>query len=492
MMLLTLAAVTLVHASDGTPSASAPPAPAEPPVTSALVGPASPPTGATEPAPAAPTTADAVPPVPACPAVATLSGAADAWIAAAGAGDAAAFQRADTTLREARQAAEANASTDPACASARADVDARLAATRPPLFLVSPPPPQEVEVRAAALSLKLDDLSSAQTDMPGFTDTAGAYALKPTPKNLPPDPYRLIDFSAYTLDFLEWQVSPTRVGFGIFPHVQVGTTWALWGVGLRNMSFKAHASHDRPFDLALHGSWYQLPTSVLRATYLSAGSTASVVLTKGWSVHGGVTYVDSSATGQLDFGAVQEIASFLLGDKDGESSVVAHARGQFVNARFATDLRLNRRDSIVLQASSTVYAKGQTDAAARKGLDTIGLKDTLSSEGAVPLGESYNVSLAWHWSWEHLNLRLGLGTSNVFGAWLSPSTEFSYRFGGESAWKERRMRKAHKAGEAGKDEKRGRKADRKARKEAEKQRKKDEQERKDAPATPPPGTPAPK
>ncbi|MDP6933892.1 MAG: hypothetical protein QGG40_13290, partial [Myxococcota bacterium] len=55
--------------------------------------------------------------------------------------------------------------------------------------------------------------------------------------------------------------------------------------------------------------------------------------------------------------------------------------------------------------------------------------------------EAYAASLSWQFAWKHSDLRFGLGTSSVPGAWLMQSTDLSVRLGGKVRREERRMRK---------------------------------------------------
>ena len=107
----------------------------------------------------------------------------------------------------------------------------------------------------------------------------------------------------------------------------------------------------------------------------------------------------------------------------------------------ATDYRFNRRDSLILQASAVFWSKVSEvgyDVPPILGLDEVFNKDIGVSS---PVAETYVASLAWQWSWRRTDLRVGVGASNVPGAWLLQTFDLSYRFGGKTRSTERRMNK---------------------------------------------------
>jgi hypothetical protein len=48
-------------------------------------------------------------------------------------------------------------------------------------------------------------------------------------------------------------------------------------------------------------------------------------------------------------------------------------------------------------------------------------------------------SIAWQFSWQHWEARVGAGVSSIPGSWVLNTWELSYRFGGKTRVKERRM-----------------------------------------------------
>ena len=63
-------------------------------------------------------------------------------------------------------------------------------------------------------------------------------------------------------------------------------------------------------------------------------------------------------------------------------------------------------------------------------------------EGAMPISQPDVASAAWQFQWKRAELRVGAGVSSVPGAWLMQSSEFAWRFGGETKRGERKLRQA--------------------------------------------------
>ena len=72
----------------------------------------------------------------------------------------------------------------------------------------------------------------------------------------------------------------------------------------------------------------------------------------------------------------------------------------------------------------------------------------IADSGSSPVTKTYVTSAAWQFSWKKVDLRAGLGFSNVPGAWLIQSTDLSYRFGGKTRRGERKMRRTWKRNKA--------------------------------------------
>lgn len=260
--------------------------------------------------------------------------------------------------------------------------------------------------------------------------------LKPSPFHLPPNPRGQVDFTAYTLEWGEVKVGLANITVGVLPHTQLGTSVPLDVLRIPNATLKVHATEGGPFDIAGYANYYLMPREDFRASYLSTGLLASLEIALPWSIHLGGGYVSVDAEGAADLSTIGRI--FQAGDEP--LMVTWFFRGEAINLTVATDLRLNRRDSIILRGESIVWASSDSnlpDAA----ITFAGLDDAFATQGFVPLDKAAAASISWQFAWEHIEARVGVGVSSAPWGWLLQSTELSYRFGGKTRVRERRQRK---------------------------------------------------
>jgi hypothetical protein len=174
----------------------------------------------------------------------------------------------------------------------------------------------------------------------------------------------------------------------------------------------------------------------MSAGLVGLGVQTSTILSPAWSVHLGATAELFQASGVPDFSRADAWLGTSIGS-DGaliQEHIDAAAEASLVGLRAATDIRLNRRDSIVVQAQSITYydvhvaveAKDAEATAAVEELPDLDRTETLS------LTEAYACSVAWQFSWRRADLRIGLGSSSEPGLWLLQSTELAFRFGGKT------------------------------------------------------------
>ncbi|MFZ5479317.1 MAG: hypothetical protein ACOZNI_21305 [Myxococcota bacterium] len=269
-------------------------------------------------------------------------------------------------------------------------------------------------------------------------DRATIRELRPKHLLLPSNPRGQTDFTAYTLEWGEVRVGIGSVGVGVLPRVQVSTSPVLDVLGAANVSGKIDAVRAGPLDLAVSGTWCGYDGETLDARVLGAGASASLIVAKPWSIHSGVDWTDAEVAGtpQLD-----TFAS-VLGAQTGtdltaaqvtaaEEALELRAHVTAVRARVATDVRVNRRDSLVLQGQAVTWADVDTPDAVQ------GLVSDRT--GPVAVEEAYAASLAWQISWHNVDLRVGAGVSSVPGAWLFNTFDLAWRFGGPTRAEERRM-----------------------------------------------------
>jgi len=311
------------------------------------------------------------------------------------------------------------------------------------------------------LPLALVALASAQ-DPTSTLDTSAAESLgliadedmrklRPLRRRLPANPEAASDFSAYTLEWGEVRLGLASLSVGVLPRTQLGTVPALNALGIYNAQGKFNFIEAGPLNIALQASTYQLPIGDFHAHQSGVGGTASLKLHRAWSVHAGARYDWLGASGMPDLTALPPAIAWLSGDPDlsqtqadlERSGASAEAKGRALTVKAATDIRFNRRDSLVLQGSAMMW--GEVDAGIEQDLPPIlGLDDALRSGEQVSAADSYVASAAWQFSWKRADLRVGGGISSVPGAWLVQSTDFAWRFGGETRRDERHLRTAWK------------------------------------------------
>ena len=275
--------------------------------------------------------------------------------------------------------------------------------------------------------------------------------LRPRASALPPNPHATTDFTAYTLQPGELKVGLLTVGAGILPNVQVTAMPALFLAGVPNISAKVNAIHVGPLNLAITGNRHGLRQETFRAAYTGVGAMASLRVLPAWSLHGGFSYAGLSAKGVpdlcslspllTDIDTIESTCDTITGlnpqpvSASGSSFGIDgnDVYGEIMTVKAATDIRFNRRDSLILQASAVPYARlqvnDQIDVPDIAQLDTV-----LAFDGKVPLSTMYTISAAWQVAWKNVHLRVGVGTSTLPLAWLTQTTELSMRFGGKDRW----------------------------------------------------------
>jgi hypothetical protein len=220
----------------------------------------------------------------------------------------------------------------------------------------------------------------------------------------------------------------------------VGTSVPLDVLGIANVHAKAHITEGGPFDIAPIVAYYALPRADFSARYLQVGGIASIQIAQPWSVHLGGGWSQGTLDGNIDLSDPLSLLWFLDSGAQGDPSFAGDLLDvQTVTARAATDIRFNRRDSIVIQGEAVLWTHIERDDDLWVP-DFLGLEEALKADGWVPLTDAGAASIAWQFAWEHWELRLGAGISSAPGAWLLQSTELSYRFGGKSRVRESRMR----------------------------------------------------
>lgn len=278
---------------------------------------------------------------------------------------------------------------------------------------------------------------------------AGLRWLEPKRGQLGQNPYGITDYTAYTLEFGEWRLGLGSISVGALPRTQVGFSPPLTALGILNGTAKVNLLRLGPVDLAASGQLYRLGVGGFRGQQLGGGGVLSVQVLPPWSLHLSGLYSGFSASGLPDLSdpptLLGLVAPDLAGYQPQVEGVVGDAPLDFsarsFSLRLATDVRFNRRDSLIVQAQGMVWS--QVDSATNPDdlPPLMNLDKALGGSSDAPLRDSYVASAAWQFSWKHADLRIGAGVSSVPGAWLLQSTELAWRLGGATRNSERRMRR---------------------------------------------------
>ena len=275
--------------------------------------------------------------------------------------------------------------------------------------------------------------------------------LKPRRARLPQTPYAHTDFTAYTLEWGELHVGLMGTQAGLLPGVQIGTSTLLNIAGIPNGQLKLRALRTGPLDVAGVVTHYRNDGG-LTARITNAGLMTSLRLTQPWSLHLSGSYLTGSISGLPEPG--DNITSSVLSatgwdlqsvrDDLLEQDIYLDLDAELAVVKVATDIRFNRRDSLILQGQAAVWGRVEADVGELELPSQLGLDSVLEepSSGPIPLSEAYTASLSWQWSWKRAYLRVGGGVSSVQGAWLMQSTEFAWRFGGQTKRNERHLRQS--------------------------------------------------
>lgn len=314
------------------------------------------------------------------------------------------------------------------------------------------PPPSEEETKS--------DFDLENAEKLGNLEKKQLMWLRPLPERFEQNPYLHVDFTSYCLEWGEVQVGLNTIKAGIVPRTQIGTSLPMWAIGLQNFDAKVNILRLGAFDLALEGNSISLPTPDFRMSLTGGGLSTSIRILEPWTFHLGTQYMAFSAQGLPD---LDQINPFILQMSDVNADeyrdeLAADGVGFDINAnvitvRMATDIRINRRDSWIIQAQGIIWHSIDSSSNFNDSDDIPKFLNAdeifaLESEGFSDITKSYVVSLAHQWSWNHSYLRIGAGWSSMsefsFAPAIIQSIDYAWRFGGKSKNREGKIRKGWK------------------------------------------------
>jgi hypothetical protein len=282
--------------------------------------------------------------------------------------------------------------------------------------------------------------------------------LRPSRGKLPQNPYQHTDFTAYTLEWGEIQLGLNQNSIGILPRTQIGTQVPLNIIGIYNANIKVNALRAGPFDLAITGNYLTLPSEDISVQYYGVGGYGSLRVLDNWSVHAGGQYANLNITGFPSLKNLNGILVWATGLDEAELNNITDQFEELANyerqqtmltAKLATDIRLNRRDSFILQGSMVT---SQSQDAGLSATLPDGTEITIGSdEISSPLFQSlfvpkeqqtnFSTSLAYQASFKRAYLRLGWGYSTIPYSFLLQTIDFTWRLGGKTKRRANNMQK---------------------------------------------------
>jgi hypothetical protein len=275
----------------------------------------------------------------------------------------------------------------------------------------------------------------------------------------PVEPGRQIDYTAHVLGKGETRLGLASIDTAPVARVQLGTAPLLDLLGMYNARLKVQPLDESWGAISVHGVIMAVPiTDLLKQlggrnafgvgnrlfvdslTFTTIGAQGSLHAHERWSIHGGVSAQRMTGRGQFDFSNLPVVALPGADPIGGEALVVPRLNVVLYSVRLATDVRLNRRDSIVLQTNLPVF--GLARAAISGSLD--GLPEELANidiaaqyRQALSPGDTYRASLAYQATFKRVDLRVGVGMTGLDKplqrSWILETFDLAYRFGGKYA-----------------------------------------------------------
>jgi hypothetical protein len=279
--------------------------------------------------------------------------------------------------------------------------------------------------------------------------------LKPKQHRLAQHPYAQTDFTAYTLEWGEVKLGLIGAYMGILPRIQVGTQPLLDVMGIANVNGKFNLARTGPVDVAVVGSMHRTEFGEFTAEFAGAGGLVSIRVAPAWSIHVGGLHGKAEASG-----LPTEVPAFLAPHVDHESvsEMTGHlhnlgvtpnlsAKGTLI--RVATDVRFNRRDSLLLQGTTFLqssYSGDLGDQTSPFAEDILGIlvpgsEGSSFSKEMTPEGRQYVLTVSYQMSFRQLDMRMGGGRAANPIAWIVQGNDVAWRFGGKTRAETRRTRR---------------------------------------------------
>jgi len=250
-------------------------------------------------------------------------------------------------------------------------------------------------------------------------------------KDLPIRPKARDENTAYPLGRGVIRVGLFNQTWGVLDNAELSTNTVSWALGLPNVGARVTAIQTRYVDVSVQAGITSFDLERLfdvpggRATLIPVGWTGSLTLADPLSVHLGTTWNILDATGsytttQLAQGIAQATGVQLdpalldiLANIDSGSDIYAGAHVILTQSHLDGEIRINRRDSLILRTTSFVNLQGTIQGGyqtTQQGDGGVQAQIGPSARLSIPLKDQVSVlaSISYQASWRRLHLRVGV------------------------------------------------------------------------------------
>ncbi len=284
-------------------------------------------------------------------------------------------------------------------------------------------------------------------DVPSDDDGASS-ASQVGRASLMPDPRRNVRESAHVLAHGELLLGTDGVAVGVLPAVQVSTQALLDAVGWFNGSVKVEAIRSRALSLSGQAGGGAADWGALSGRHVDLRSTLTLTPWRALSLHAGPRYAVLSMEGGpsdppevlaewLPMGALWAAA-----EASAASGLVPRVYERHVEVQGALELRVNRRDSVVMSGAWTAWGQNGTnlltDLPGLQPLDPVAQR---AVDGVGSMGQTGNrrVALSYRVAFGSADVRVGGGLSDLPGGWVADANGVNLRAFGPARAEDRRL-----------------------------------------------------
>jgi hypothetical protein len=274
---------------------------------------------------------------------------------------------------------------------------------------------------------------------------------------LAPDPRRNVRESSHVLAQGEILLGSDGFAVGVLPALQLGTKPLLDAVGWVNGSAKVEAIRGDHLGLSVQGAGGGASWGEMSGRSVDLGSTLSLTPSPVLSLHAGPHFGVLSMEG-VPTDPPTALAEWLpmaglqaAAQASADTGLVPRVYARHTDVRAAVELRLNRRDSVVLSGAASVWGQNGTDLLTdASGQEALDPRMAKAVDWARSLGQTGNrrVALSYRVAFGNADVRVGAGLSDVAGAWIPDAIGADLRAFGEARQEDRRLLAEARDGEA--------------------------------------------